>query len=383
MPTRVFISYSHDSDAHRDRVLALADRLRADGLESVLDQYVAHPPQGWPSWAQQQIVEADFTILVCTPTYNRRFEGKEAAGVGNGATWEAWIIKQNLYEAGSRNYKMIPVVFEEGTAQDVPLVLRPFTSYQLPAGYDELYRHITDQPSSPAPPVGPPRTMQAKPRAGLFTGTSAQERGEPPPRHPPQRWSRVAIAAVGLVMMGTAAWQWWPRGTTAKLDTSDPESSPGPIPGPILKPPSQQEAPSTTDPVSTSADAVPATVTPDTPPAKVTKRTAPNRGKSKSPPPEPAPALAADPRRWKVLDVLTNSDRFVGKRVEFDGPAPLGTILTLDTRCEPPTTSTAGPRCLVRDDPDDPDGHYCFTRDAISIGRSLCIHPQGTKAESK
>ena len=65
---RVFVSYSHDSDAHRDRVLALADRLRADGIEALLDQYVAHPPEGWPTWAQQQITDADFTILVCTPT---------------------------------------------------------------------------------------------------------------------------------------------------------------------------------------------------------------------------------------------------------------------------------------------------------------------------
>ncbi|MCP4656050.1 MAG: hypothetical protein GY856_11605, partial [bacterium] len=31
---RVFLSYSHDSDEHRDRVLALADRLRADGIDA-------------------------------------------------------------------------------------------------------------------------------------------------------------------------------------------------------------------------------------------------------------------------------------------------------------------------------------------------------------
>jgi len=35
---RVFISYSHDSDTHRERVLALSQRLRADGVETFLDQ---------------------------------------------------------------------------------------------------------------------------------------------------------------------------------------------------------------------------------------------------------------------------------------------------------------------------------------------------------
>ncbi len=30
----VFISYSHDSEAHRERVLGLSERLRADGIET-------------------------------------------------------------------------------------------------------------------------------------------------------------------------------------------------------------------------------------------------------------------------------------------------------------------------------------------------------------
>ena len=37
---RVFISYSHDSDDHRARVLGLSERLRADGIETILDRYV-------------------------------------------------------------------------------------------------------------------------------------------------------------------------------------------------------------------------------------------------------------------------------------------------------------------------------------------------------
>jgi hypothetical protein len=36
----VFISYSHDCDAHREKVLALSERLREDGIETILDQYV-------------------------------------------------------------------------------------------------------------------------------------------------------------------------------------------------------------------------------------------------------------------------------------------------------------------------------------------------------
>ena len=44
---RIFMSYSHDNPTHCDRVLALADRLRADGIDAVIDQYIPTPPEGW------------------------------------------------------------------------------------------------------------------------------------------------------------------------------------------------------------------------------------------------------------------------------------------------------------------------------------------------
>ncbi len=53
----VFISYSHDSDEHKDRVLALSDRLRADGIDCSIDQYETSPPEGWARWCDRQIEE--------------------------------------------------------------------------------------------------------------------------------------------------------------------------------------------------------------------------------------------------------------------------------------------------------------------------------------
>jgi hypothetical protein len=40
---RVFISYSHDFPEHRQRVLALANQLRNEGVEAWIDQYVQDP----------------------------------------------------------------------------------------------------------------------------------------------------------------------------------------------------------------------------------------------------------------------------------------------------------------------------------------------------
>jgi hypothetical protein len=42
-PERVFISYSHDDEVHKARVLDLANRLREDGVDAVIDQYEESP----------------------------------------------------------------------------------------------------------------------------------------------------------------------------------------------------------------------------------------------------------------------------------------------------------------------------------------------------
>lgn len=115
---QVFVRYAQETAAHRDRCRALADRLRDDGIDAWIDQYVPAPLEGWPRWMQQQIVAAKFVILVCTPTFRRRFEGNEAPGVGNGATWEGLIANQMLHDTGALNEKLVPVLFEDSTLED-------------------------------------------------------------------------------------------------------------------------------------------------------------------------------------------------------------------------------------------------------------------------
>ncbi|CAD7839633.1 MAG: hypothetical protein [Olavius algarvensis Gamma 1 endosymbiont] len=89
---KVFISYSHDSPEHKGQVLALSDRLRADGIDAWIDQYAPYPEEGWPRWMQRRIDEAGAVLLVCTPTYRKRVEGEEEPGIGRGVCWEANLI---------------------------------------------------------------------------------------------------------------------------------------------------------------------------------------------------------------------------------------------------------------------------------------------------
>ena len=93
----VFISYSHDSQEHLDRVLAFANRLRVDGIDAAIDQYEVSPPEGWPVWMERQVRESDFVLVICTETYLKRAERREDPGKGLGVIWESFLTYQHIY----------------------------------------------------------------------------------------------------------------------------------------------------------------------------------------------------------------------------------------------------------------------------------------------
>jgi tetratricopeptide (TPR) repeat protein len=162
MATRVLISYTHDSREHMDRVWNLSERLRGDGLDCRIDQHEESPPEGWPRWCRNQVQEAQFVLVACTETYQRRYEGKEEAGKGLGGQWEGFVITQELYEAEGKNTKFVPLIFSTADSQSIPIELRAFTYYDLSDGenYDNLFRRLTAQPArKPAPIANAVRTM--------------------------------------------------------------------------------------------------------------------------------------------------------------------------------------------------------------------------------
>ncbi|HEX2092715.1 MAG TPA: toll/interleukin-1 receptor domain-containing protein [Longimicrobiaceae bacterium] len=164
---RVFISYSHDSPGHRARVHALAERLRNEGVDCWIDQYVQAPAEGWPNWMRMQIREANHVLVVCTETYQRRVDLLEQPGRGLGATWEGGLITLSAYAAQGRNNKFIPIVFSAEDARYIPDFLQGATWYDVSTeeGYEALYAHLTAQQLVPVPPLGQRRQVGA-PRAG-------------------------------------------------------------------------------------------------------------------------------------------------------------------------------------------------------------------------
>jgi hypothetical protein len=146
---KVFISYSHDSRKHNDRVLALADQLRKEGVDCNIDQYEQSPPKGWHLWMLEQIKRSDFVLVMCTKEYQRRFLADESYGKGRWLTWEGGVIIQSIYRIGANNTKFIPVLFSDNDSRFIPTLFRNITEYvvslQHPDGYESLYRRLTGQ----------------------------------------------------------------------------------------------------------------------------------------------------------------------------------------------------------------------------------------------
>lgn len=176
-PPIVFVSYSHDTPAHAKRVLTLAQQLRHDGFDVRLDQYLpGPPPQGWPRWMLDELDAAQHVLVICTPTYHRRFRGHELTG-GLGADWEGAVITNQLYEARSHAAsRFLPVLFEPADLMAIPEPLRATTHHLLTS--DTAYHHLVDTllgrlgvapaPIGSHPPAtrpDPDRASGAKPHA--------------------------------------------------------------------------------------------------------------------------------------------------------------------------------------------------------------------------
>jgi hypothetical protein len=160
---KVFISYSWDSEQHKQNVLAFAQQLMAQGIDVALDQFEQFPAQGWANWMLDQIEECDFVLIVCTETYNRRVRRKED-GRGKGVTWEGTIMTDVLYDDFHQNTRFIPVVFSIEEMPHIPRFLGSVSRFVVTTkeGYRDLYRYLTQQPAIQKPELGAVQTLNAE-----------------------------------------------------------------------------------------------------------------------------------------------------------------------------------------------------------------------------
>lgn len=147
----VFISYRHEDDVHCARVRDFATRLEGAGVSVVLDQFAQErmfrgggPDEGWPRWSKAQAgVLTHKVLIIASPGWFRCYEMKEAPGSGLGATAEAGVIEQRLYNAGGASADIRIVTFGRADPLALPLDLQRYHRFADPAGFSELVNWLT------------------------------------------------------------------------------------------------------------------------------------------------------------------------------------------------------------------------------------------------
>ncbi len=198
----VFISYSHDSPEHSDGVLAFSNKLREQGVDAELDQYLTRPSQGWPLWCEEQLrpENSRLVLLICTQKYRDRVEKKVPADEGRGVYWEGGIVCNYIYKAKA-NERFLPVLFGDESDESVPVPLQGFAKFRIRAfdlsdpGFEALYRELTGQPAVIKPVLGAKVALGTKtPTATLAVAPLPAKPAQTtfaPPAPPPIDISRI------------------------------------------------------------------------------------------------------------------------------------------------------------------------------------------------
>lgn len=151
---KVFVSYSHDDQEHKDWILTLSTRLVANGVNVILDQWDLKLGSDLPRFMESGLTEADRVLAVCTSPYvTKANEGK--GGVG----YEKMILTAQLMRDITAD-KIIPVIRRNTSAVVLPTFLgsRVYVDFrdegQYEGKYAELIREIHGVKMKPRPPWG-------------------------------------------------------------------------------------------------------------------------------------------------------------------------------------------------------------------------------------
>jgi hypothetical protein len=165
-PPLVFISYIHDSHQHKEAVRRLAIFLREHGIDAQLDQWFDGRRQDWYQWMLAMITRADFVIVVASPLCHVVGDGQISDHLNLGGQSEMAALRELLQrDRVEWTPKLLPVVLPGRDWREIPLFLQGSTAdhYQVDdftvAGAEDLLRAITEQPSTPPPPIGPRLTF--------------------------------------------------------------------------------------------------------------------------------------------------------------------------------------------------------------------------------
>jgi hypothetical protein len=167
---RVFVSYAHESERHRNDVLAFATFLRSQGVDAVLDVWSADARHDWYAWALAEMTTAAHVIVVASPAYRAVGDGSGPADLHRGVQSEATLLRDLVYgDRSTWTAKVLPVLLPGHGLEEIPRFLSPHTTSRFTVaaytvtGAEELLRVIHRSPGHVPPPVLLPPDLPPRP----------------------------------------------------------------------------------------------------------------------------------------------------------------------------------------------------------------------------
>ncbi|MGV0633833.1 toll/interleukin-1 receptor domain-containing protein [Mycolicibacillus trivialis] len=155
-PPQVFMSYSHDSEEHRDWVLQLSHRLRSNGVDVCLDRWNVSLGGNLAHYMERAADQKYRVIAVVSENYSRKCNDREG-----GAGVEGQMLSARLFADLDSN-AVIPIIRNNpGNPPALPAFLggRMYEDFREDASqedaYERLLREIHGVPVDAAPPLGP------------------------------------------------------------------------------------------------------------------------------------------------------------------------------------------------------------------------------------
>ena len=170
---KVFISYSHDSSAHKRWVSELGAKLRHNGIDAILDQWDLGPGDDKTRFMESGLKNSDRVLVICTDTY----VSKANAGEG-GVGYERMIVNAQLIQNLGTN-KFIPVIRHASGEEMTPtfLATRMYIDLrdenQFETEFDKLLHELHQEPIMQKPSLGKnpfakhPSGQETSPSEGL------------------------------------------------------------------------------------------------------------------------------------------------------------------------------------------------------------------------
>jgi hypothetical protein len=178
---KVSVSYSWQDEAHLHWVGEFAARLRGDGVDVSLDQWIVGLGKPLPEFMEKLVRENERVLVICTPTYKEKSDGS-IGGVG----YESDLMTGEMLTQSKRE-KFIPVLRTGNWTESIPSWLsgrsgvdlrgEEYSSSEYRKLVNELHGRMPQAPPLGLPPVT--KTREGSRRARGITRPEPQRMSEP------------------------------------------------------------------------------------------------------------------------------------------------------------------------------------------------------------